>query len=183
MNVDLSTYNNSWYNPGSLFKRALWYWVNILFFKSSFFPFYGLKVSLLKIFGAKVGKGVCIKPNVNIKYPWLLTIGNHTWIGEQVWIDNLAQINIGDNVCISQGVLLLCGNHDYTKPSFDLMVKTILIEDGVWLGAKSIVVGGAICKSHSVFAAASLVTNIFDGFSIYAGNPLIKVKERIIEES
>jgi putative colanic acid biosynthesis acetyltransferase WcaF len=180
MNVDLSTFKNSWYNPGSIFKRMLWYWVNIIFFKSSIFPFYGLKVLLLKMFGATVGKGVLIKPNVNIKYPWFLSIGNHVWIGEQVWIDNLAQITIGNNVCISQGALLICGNHDYSKTNFDLIVKPIVLEDSVWIGAKAIVFGGAICKSHSVFSAASHVSGIFESYSIYTGNPAVKIKTRII---
>jgi putative colanic acid biosynthesis acetyltransferase WcaF len=180
MNVDLSTYNNDWYKPGSLVKRVFWYWVNIIFFKSSIFPFYGLKIFLLKLFGAKVGKEVCIKPNVNIKYPWLLCIGDYTWIGEQVWIDNLAMVTIGKNVCVSQGALLLCGNHDYTKVSFDLIVKPIILEDGVWIGAKSTVFGGAFCKSHSVFSSASLIIKEYEAFSVYTGNPLVKVKDRVI---
>ena len=75
-------------------------------------PFSGLKVFLLQLFGAKVGKGVVIKPNVNIKYPWLLEIGDYTWIGERAWIDNLAQVKIGKNCCISQGAMLLCGNNN-----------------------------------------------------------------------
>lgn len=180
MNVDLSAYDNSWYKPGSLIKRICWYCVNIIFFKSSFFPFYKFKSFLLELFGAKVGKGVCIKPNISIKYPWMLVIGNNTWIGENVWIDNLASIKIGNDVCISQGVLLLSGNHDYTKVSFDLILKPIELEDGVWIGAKSIVCGGAICKSHSVFEAASFISKTYDPFCIYGGNPLVKIKERII---
>jgi putative colanic acid biosynthesis acetyltransferase WcaF len=180
MKVDLSTYNNNWYKPGSAAKRFVWYYVNLFFLKSGLFPVYGLKVFLLRMFGAKIGKGVCIKPHVNIKYPWLLEIGNHVWIGENVWIDNLATVTIGNNACISQGALLLCGNHDYTKTTFDLMVKPIRIEDGVWIGAQCTIFGGAVCASHSVFSAGAFFSaNISEQFSVYAGNPAIKVKERV----
>ncbi len=178
MPVDLSSYNNSWYKPGSSFKRACWYLVNMLFFKSSLFPFYGLKVFLLKAFGAKLGRGVFIKPCVNIKYPWKLLLGDHVWIGENAWIDNLGTMAIGNNVCISQGALLLSGNHDYSKPAFDLMVKDILLEDGVWIGARAIVCGGAICRTHAVLTANSVASGTLEAYGIYQGNPAVKVKER-----
>jgi putative colanic acid biosynthesis acetyltransferase WcaF len=135
---------------------------------------------LLKIFGGKIGKRVVIKPNVNIKYPWLLEIGSFSWIGEEVWIDNLAFIKIGNNVCISQGALLLCGNHNYSSFKFDLMVGEIHIEDGAWVGAKSIVCPGSIIKSHAVIAAGSVGKGILDSYSIYQGNPAIKIKKRTI---
>jgi len=129
--TDLSSYNNSWYNPGAgKIKMLIWYFVNVVFFINPLNPISGLKVLLLKMFGAKVGRGVVIKPNVNIKYPWLLEIGDYTWIGERVWIDNLASVKIGKNCCLSQGSMLLCGNHNYKKPTFDLIVKGIILEDG-----------------------------------------------------
>ncbi len=96
--TDLSKYNNSWYQPGgNMLSRICWYFINILFFMNPLNPLSGLKVFLLRLFGAKVGKGVVIKPGVNIKYPWLLSIGDYTWIGERVWIDNLAKVTIGRN--------------------------------------------------------------------------------------
>ena len=177
----LDLYNNSWYKPGgSKLKMLLWYFTNALVFNSPIFPFSFLKVLLLKIFGGKIGKRVVIKPNVNIKYPWLLEIGSFSWIGEEVWIDNLAFIKIGNNVCISQGALLLCGNHNYSSFKFDLMVGEIHIEDGAWVGAKSIVCPGSIIKSHAVLAAGSVGKGILDLYSIYQGNPAIKIKERTI---
>ena len=128
---DLSKFNNQNYNAGNIIVRSLWYFVNILFFKSSLFPIYFLKVSLLKLFGAHLGKGVIIKPNVNIKYPWKLKLGNNVWIGENVWIDNLELVSMGNNVCISQGAVLICGNHNYKALSFDLISQPISLNDGV----------------------------------------------------
>lgn len=178
MKTDLSTYNNDWYNPGSAIKRFLWHYLNILFFKSGIFPFYGIKVLLLRWFGAKVGKGVLIKPNVNIKYPWFLEIGDNTWIGEAAWIDNLATVKIGANVCISQGAYLLTGNHDYKKGSFDLMVKPISLEDGVWIGAKAIVCPGVVCYTHSILTAGSVLSSNMEAYGIYRGNPAVKISSR-----
>lgn len=178
MQVDLSTYNNEWYKPGSGLKRILWYYTNLVFFKSGWFPFYGLKVFLLRQFGATIGNGVLIKPFVNIKYPWFLKIGDNVWIGEDVWIDNLAEVTIGNNVCISQGALLLTGSHDYKSIAFDLIVKAITIEDGVWLCAKSIICGGVTCKQNSIITAGTVITTDCNSSGIYKGNPALQIGVR-----
>jgi putative colanic acid biosynthesis acetyltransferase WcaF len=179
--TNLSTFNNSWYNPGaSRIKQVLWYLCNILFLINPLNPSSLIKIFALKIFGAKVGKGVVIKPSVNIKYPWNLEIGNYSWIGENVWIDNLAKVTIGNNVCISQGALLLCGNHNYKKVSFDLITGEITLEDGVWIGAKSIVCPGITCKTHSVLSVGSVASTNLEEYGIYKGNPAILIKKREI---
>lgn len=180
--TDLSTYNNHPYNPGgNALKRFLWYYTNIFFFKSGLFPFYGLKVFLLRIFGAKVGKQVEIKPCVNIKYPWNLRIGDQVWIGENVWLDSLVMINIGSHVCLSQGATLLTGSHNYKKSSFDLITSGITLEDGVWIGAGALVNLGIIVGSHAVLTSGSIATKDLDPYSIYQGNPAVKVRSRNIE--
>ena len=181
MKTDLSSYQNDWYKPGGSIKILLWYFINALFFINPLNPFSSLKKVLLRFFGAKIGTGVVIKPGVNIKYPWKLTIGNHVWIGEDVWIDNLDEVVIEDNVCLSQGALLLCGNHDYKKTSFDLIVKPITIKEGAWIGAKSTVCGGVTCASHSVLAVGSVTAKDLEAYSIYQGVPAQKVRERVIE--
>jgi putative colanic acid biosynthesis acetyltransferase WcaF len=178
--VRLANYDNSWYKPGADWKIKAWLVVNALFFNNALAVFGGLKCRLLRLFGAKVGNGVVIKPCVNIKYPWLLEIGNDVWIGEKAWIDNLGMVSIGDNACISQGALLLTGNHDYRTPTFELMIGTITIEDGVWIGAKATVCPGVTCKSHSVLTVSSVATKDLDAYSIYQGVPAQKIKDRII---
>lgn len=180
LHTDLSVYNNSWFEPGGFAKRMCWHYVNCIFFKSGYFPFYRLKVFLLRLFGAGIGKGVFIKPYVNIKYPWLLQIGDHVWIGEQVWIDNVAMVRIQSHSCISQGACLLTGNHNYKKTSFDLLPGEILLEQGVWISAHSIVCPGVTCRQHSILSVASVATRDLEPFFIYSGNPAVKVRERII---
>ncbi|HXB38930.1 MAG TPA: WcaF family extracellular polysaccharide biosynthesis acetyltransferase [Bacteroidia bacterium] len=179
--TDLSSFNNNWYKPGAGFiVRFMWYCVNTCYFKSSF-PFNIVKIFWLKTFGAKIGKGVIIKPGVNIKYPWRLTVGNHVWIGEKVWIDNLGDVVIEDNVCISQGAFLLCGNHDYKKITFDLRVGNINLKQGAWIGAKSTVCPGVTVGSHSVLTVGSIATSDLEEYTIYQGNPAIAVKKREIQ--
>jgi len=180
--TDLSLYNNHPYNPGgNALKRLLWYYTNLFFFKSGWLPVYGFKVFLLRMFGAKVGKKVEIKPCVNIKYPWNLTIGNEVWIGENVWIDSLVMIVIGSNVCLSQGSTLLTGSHDYKKTSFNLVTKGITLEDGVWIGAGAIINLGITAASHSVLTSGSVATKDLEAYSIYQGNPALKIRTRTIE--
>jgi putative colanic acid biosynthesis acetyltransferase WcaF len=180
--TNLSAYNNYPFNPGgTAMKRVLWYYVNIVFFKSALFPFYGFKRGLLRLFGAKIGKQVEIKPSVNIKYPWWLTVGNHVWIGENVWIDCLVPITIGNNVCISQGAVLLTGSHNYKKPAFNLITGPVVLEDGVWIGACAVVNWGITIGTHAVLTSGSVATNNLAPYTIYQGNPAIKVRDRIIE--
>lgn len=181
LNTDLSKFNNDWYKPGrTLFIRALWYIISATFFKSSF-PLYGPKRAFLKLFGAKIGKGLIIKPHVSIKYPWRLTVGDHVWIGEYVWIDNLANVTLKSHSCISQGAMLLCGNHNYKKIAFDLMVKEITLEEGSWAGAQTVICPGVKLGSHSLLTVGSVATVSLEPRWVYQGNPAVKVKERVIK--
>jgi putative colanic acid biosynthesis acetyltransferase WcaF len=181
MAVDLSQYNNSWYSTGaSKFKVALWFFVKGIFFLNPIFPFVGIKVTLLRMFGAKVGNGVIIKPTVNIKYPWSVEIGNHVWIGEMVWIENHCKVAIGNNVCLSQGAIIMTGNHDYKKTTFDLIVKNVTLEDGVWIGANAIVCPGVNCGSHSILTVNSVANKNLEAWWIYQGNPAEKLRERVM---
>ena len=179
--TDLTTFENRDFDTGrSFFVRAIWYSVNAALISSAL-PGSRFRTFLLRIFGAKVGTGVVIKPRVNIKYPWKLTIGGHVWVGEGVWIDNIDGVYIADHVCISQGAMLMCGNHNYKKSTFDLITKKITLEKGVWIGAKAIVAPGVIAGSHSVLMAGSVATGKMDDYTIYRGNPAVAIKPRAIE--
>ncbi|MCB9233618.1 MAG: colanic acid biosynthesis acetyltransferase WcaF [Bacteroidia bacterium] len=182
MKTDLSKYDNSWYKPGGNFlSRRLWFLINAWFLINPALPFSGLRVFWLKIFGAKIGRGVIIKPGVNVKYPWNLEVGDYTWIGERVWIDNLVRVKIGAHACLSQGAMLLTGNHNYKKSTFDLMVEEIELEDGVWIGAQALVSAGVKCGSHAVLAVNSVAVSDLKPWTIYQGNPAVEVRERKME--
>lgn len=179
MRVNLRDYDNSWYDCGAgVFKRTLWYLVNGLIFDTWCFPFSSLKCVLLRWFGAQVGQGVVVKPRVNVKYPWKLEIGEYVWLGEGVWIDNVAQVILRSNVCISQGAMLLTGNHDYGDPGFGLRLGDIELEEGVWIGARAIVCPGARVAKGVVLTVNSVMTGPTEPDGIYKGNPAIRVRDR-----
>jgi putative colanic acid biosynthesis acetyltransferase WcaF len=117
---------------------------------------------------------------VNIKCPWKLTIGEYSWVGEGVWIDNLSEIAIGSHVVLSQGSVLITGSHDHRKTTFDFLSAPVLLEDGVWICAGAVVLGGAICRSHSILTAGSVMGAEMQAYTIYTGVPAAAVKTRVI---
>jgi putative colanic acid biosynthesis acetyltransferase WcaF len=182
--TQLDTFDNSWYRPGrSLLVRVIWMAINGCFFLT-WVPWpSGLKRALLGVFGARVGAGVVVKPRVNIKYPWNLEVGDHSWVGEGVWIDSLAKVRIGANACLSQGVMIETGNHDWSKPTFDLMLGEVVLEDGAWAAARSTLLPGSRLASHAVLGAGSVLSGDTEPYGIYLGTPARKVKERVIGTS
>ena len=170
--VDLQQYDYRGFEVGAgRIRQVLWYACNALLYSSAWFPNSSLKAALLRLFGARVGDRVVIKPRVNIKYPWRLEIGNDVWIGEGVWIDNLGQVTIGDDCCISQCAYLLTGNHDYGDYRFGLMVGTIVMEHGAWIAARSMVCPNVRMHRHSIVTAGSVLTENAIERGIYAGCP------------
>lgn len=176
--MELTTYNCSHFERGRpSWVEAIWLLVQVLLV-SSWIPGVRHRVLLLRLFGARIGTHVNIKPHLRVKFPWRLEIGNNTWIGESCWIDNLAPVTIGSNCCISQGVYLCTGSHDWTKVSFDLIVKPIEIGNGVWLAAKSIVGSGVNIQPGAVLSLGSVATKDLLANTIYQGNPATAVKKR-----
>ena len=152
----------------------------MFFFRSGLVPVSTILVFILRLFGAKIGKEVRIKPYIYIHYPWKLTIGDYSWLAE-CRIENLADVSIGKNVCVSQNAMLLTGNHNYKKVDFDLITKPIILEDGVWIGANATVCPGVIAASHSVLTVGAVATKNLDAYAIYQGNPAVKIKDRVID--
>jgi putative colanic acid biosynthesis acetyltransferase WcaF len=130
-----------------------------------------IRSMIMKLFGAKIGSGVVARHGIKVKYPWHLSIGDDCWIGEDCWFDNLAPISIGSDVCISQGVYLCTGNHDWSDPAFGLIVKGITLRDGAWVGAKCVVGPGVEIGECAIAAAGSVVTKDIPAFEIHNGNP------------
>lgn len=159
-------------------KEMLWYAVKVVFFLSAIPYPSKLKVFLLKAFGAKVGKGLIIKPRVNIHFPWKLVVGDNVWIGEEVFLLNFELLTIGNNVCISQKVFVCGGNHDYKDPTMPYRNGVIVIEDGSWVGAASFVGPNVKIGINSIVSVGSIVTKSLPENGVFSGNPLQLVKER-----
>ena len=181
MIVDLSKFSAGNFDRGAgKLKESAWLAVSLLLFQVCPLKLSGLKCLVLRWFGAKIGRGVVIKSQVKITFPWKLTVGENVWLGEECWLLNLDHISIADNVCISQRAFLCTGNHNYKSPTFDLIVKPIQVEAGAWIGAGAFVGPGVTVGTHAVLAAGSTATDDLQPFGIYRGNPAGLVKQRVV---
>ena len=135
---------------------------------------------MLRLFGARIGKSVYVKPGVRVKFPWFLTVGDYCWIGEDAWIDNLAEVRIGANVCVSQGAYLCTGNHDWSTSNMKLFRRPIALEEGCWVGARATVCPGVTVGEGAVLSVGSVAVRDVPPWEVWAGHPAIYVRERVI---
>lgn len=136
--IDLSSYESLKIYKKNIIKYIIWELISFIFFNTPF-PGNSLRCIILRLLGAQIGSNVIIKPNVKIKYPWNLKIGDFSWIGEKVWIDNVAEVSIGRSTCISQGVYICSASHDFKKKNFELLLLPVEIGNNCWIAAKSLI--------------------------------------------
>ena len=160
---------------GYLVLHLLLYFYPIL---KSYIPGSYWRKIILVIFGSKIGKKCILKPNLKVTKPWNLSIGDNCWLGESLWIDNIDIVIIENNVCLSQGVYLCTGNHNYKKLEFDLIKKPILIKEETWICAKCIIGPGSVIMRGTVIKAGSTFSGKTLEGSIYSGSPAIFIKNR-----
>jgi putative colanic acid biosynthesis acetyltransferase WcaF len=177
--TDLSAYSSKRFDRGAgVIKEGLWLVISWALFRLCPFSFSALKRTVLRCFGAKIGRGVVIKPQVKVTFPWKLEIGDFVWLGEECWLLNLDKIIIRSNVCISQRAFLCTGSHNYKLPTFDLITKPIVLENGVWIGAGAWVGPGVIVGEQAVLTAYSVTSGNLEPGGIYKGNPAVLVRKR-----
>ena len=163
------------------FVQLLWI-VQSLLFHPSPQVFYGWRRFLLKSFGAHIGRGVLIRPSVTVTYPWKLTIGDWSWIGDHATLYTLGEITIGDNAVVSQHAYLCAGSHNYTRPTFDIFARPIHIESEAWLAAHVFVAPGVTVGHGAVVGACSVVLKDVPALMVCAGNPLQVIRPRATNE-
>ena len=181
LQVDLSVPDNSELVRGApLFLEAAWYFLGLPLLRSYLITSSGFRCWLLRRFGAKIGKSVYIKPGLRVKFPWYLEVGDYSWLGEDLWIDNLAKVTIGANVCVSQGAYLCTGNHDWSLTNMKLFRKPIVCERGSWIGARALVCPGVVIGEAAIVTAGSVAAKSVPAFEIHAGNPAVFVRRRVL---
>jgi putative colanic acid biosynthesis acetyltransferase WcaF len=152
----------------------LWKTTHFLFFKTSPQILYPWRRFLLRLFGAKIGKNVIIRPTCQITYPWKLEIGNYSWIGDDVVLYSLGEIIIGENTVVSQKSYLCTGSHDSSKPEFPIFALPIKIGDSCWIATDVFIAPGIkICDEVTIGARSSVFKDINEK-GVYFGNPLVK---------
>jgi putative colanic acid biosynthesis acetyltransferase WcaF len=175
----LDQFDNSSFERGrGKVVEALWLLASEALVRS-WLPGSGFRVRILRLFGAQIGPGVVIKPHVRIKFPWRLSIGANSWIGEEVWIDNLAQVNIGSNCCISQGAYLCTGSHNWSLPTFDLITKSITVGDGAWICARSSVAPGVHVGAGAVLGFGATATRDLEPGQCYGLAQAVLIRARL----
>lgn len=156
----------------------LWWFVQALFFNCSPQAMYGWRRFLLRIFGARIGKGVVIRPSVKITYPWKLVIEDYSWIGDDVVLYTLGSITIGKHSVVSQRSYLCTGSHDYNRIDFPIYQKPIVVESECWI-ATDVYVGPGVTIGHgSIVGARSSVFKNIPERKICYGNPARVIKKR-----
>lgn len=149
----------------------IWWLVQATLFRGSPQMFYGWRRSLLRMFGAKIGVGVIIRPSVRITYPWKLSIGDHAWVGDHVELYTLGEIKIGSHAVVSQRSYLCTGSHDYTKNTFDIYAQPIRIGEEAWIATDVFVAPGVEIGTGTVVGARSSVFKSLPDGVVAMGSP------------
>ena len=156
----------------------IWWIVQSIFFRMSPQVMYGWRRFLLRAFGAKIGKGVIIRPSTQITYPWKISIGDYSWIGDEVVLYSLGDIEIGSNTVISQRSYICTGSHYYDSENFDIYSQKITIGDKCWLATDVYVAPGITIGNFTVVGARSSVFKDLPSNKVCIGNPAKPFKDR-----
>jgi putative colanic acid biosynthesis acetyltransferase WcaF len=180
--VDLSQYDQSWYSAGRpKWLIMLWWLIQAIVFPLTFHAHHAPRRALLKLFGARIGKGVVIRPTARFHYPWKVEIGDFSWIGSNVEFYSLESIRVGNHCVISQNTYLCTGSHNPSDPTFGLSVAPITLENGTWVAANCFIGPGVTIGANTVVGASSGVFRDLPPQCICLGNPCKPHKNRILD--
>lgn len=174
------TYKEASFSLSNRIYRALWGAVYQIFFRFSPRPVHAYRAAILRLFGAKVGKGVHVYPGVKIWAPWNLELGAECGVASGAELYSQGKITIGYRAIVSQGTYICTGTHDYTKAGHPLYTQPIVIGDRAWVAAECFIHPGVTIGEGAVIGARSVVTKDMPAWMVCAGHPCRPLKERII---
>lgn len=166
----------------SAFVVQLWWLVQSTLFQLSPQFAYGFRNMILRMFGAKVGRRVIIRPTVKITYPWKVSIGDHAWIGDDVVLYSLGEISIGANAVVSQKSYLCASDHDHKEVAFPIRSRKIVIGAQAWIAADVFIAPGVTIGEGTVIGARSSVFKDMPEGMVCFGYPCVPVRKRVISE-
>lgn len=169
---------NSPYTFREKVLRALWIYFGQLVFRLTFHNWYAVRRSILSLFGASMGPHSRVRGSVRIEQPWNLSIGEGTSVGDRAILYCLGPVTIGNHVTISQGAHVCAGTHDHTRPEMPLIRPPIVIGDRAWIAADAFVGPSVEVGEGALLGARGCAMSNLEPWTIYAGNPATRVKER-----
>jgi putative colanic acid biosynthesis acetyltransferase WcaF len=178
--LDLTQSVTRW-DRRTLLRRALWATFVKPIFQLLPRPFFALRVALLRLAGAKIGRRCHLEPGIKVLMPWNLDFGDDVAIGREVEFLNFAPVRIGSMTVISQHSYLCTGTHDYTHPHFPLRFAPIVIGSECWVAARAFVGPGVTIGNGTVIGACAVVTKDMPMWMVCAGNPCQPVKPRTVK--
>ena len=168
---NLAAFRTTGYVKGrSLSWQVAWVVTSRVVFQAWWLP-PRFRPAILRAFGATIGDGVLIRERVRVHWPWKLSVGANSWIGEGAWLLNLEPITIGHDVCVSQEALLCTGSHDRRDPAFCYDNAPIVIEDGAWVAARAVVLRGVLVGAEAVVPAGCTVASAVSAGSVAGARP------------
>jgi putative colanic acid biosynthesis acetyltransferase WcaF len=180
--IDLRAYDQSWYQRGrTMLVVAVWDLMQTFLIHLSPHGMFAWRRLLYRLFGAKIGNNVRMRKSVTCNYPWKLSIGDNSWIGDEVNLYCLERISIGANVVVSQQAYICTGSHDPTDPAFGLKVNPVQIKDGAWLAVGALVMPGLIIGEGALIGARAVLTKDAKPWTVYMGCPARPAGERKLQ--
>ena len=164
-------------------RRFAWEVVWLLAFRPTpRWALHGWRRQLLRWFGAEVGAGCRIAPSCRVWAPWNLVMGEFSALGDGVDCYSMGPITLGSKVAVSQRSFLCAGSHDIRSLSRPLTTGPIVIEDHVWIAAECVVHPDGVIREGAVIGARSVVLKEMPAWSICAGHPCRKIKDRVLKD-
>jgi putative colanic acid biosynthesis acetyltransferase WcaF len=159
-------------------RRLIWNVSWALFYRMSPRPLHSWRSFLLRAFGAKMGPNCHFYPGSKIWAPWNLICADQVTAADGTEIYNPAPVTFGSHAILSQGAYICGATHDYDDPGFPLIAYAMSFGAYAWVCARASVAPGVNMGEGAVLGLGSVATRNLEPWTVYAGTPAVRVKER-----
>ena len=163
--------------------RLLWQTAWLLLFRPVPWFWHAPRRVLLRLFGARIGRGAQIMPSVRIWAPWNLVLGDHATVSHGVDLYNVARIEIGAHATISQRAFLCTATHDCDHPHMPLATAPVRIGAGAWVCAEAYVHPGVEIGTDAVAGVRAVVLHDVPPGQVVGGHPAKFLRMRNIRKA
>lgn len=158
--------------------RLLWQFVYLLLYRTSPRPLHVWRAMLLRLFGAKMGKGCHFYPSGKVWAPWNLTCEDCCTLADQAEIYNPSEIYLESHCIISQQAFICGAKHDYQDPDFPMISYPMRLGAYSWICARASVSPGVNVGAGAILGLGSVANDDLEPWSVYVGVPAVRTKAR-----